>query len=87
MQHFLGLAGTIFIMQVFNYILEYNAFEFFMFYNSVFPHITFSFLVFPLGPFIDPIQHILAKPVRHYFPILNRNLIGVENRKRTVIYQ
>lgn len=46
-----------------------------------------SILIFPLGPFVEPSSYYLAKPVRSYFPKLNRNLIGIENRKRTVIYQ
>ncbi len=37
------------------------------------------------GPFLQP--HFLNKPIRIYTPKLNRNLIGVENRKRTIIYQ
>jgi len=41
--------------------------------------------LFPFGPFIKPI--FLNEPVRVYFPKLNRNLIGTDNRKRVVIYQ
>ena len=41
--------------------------------------------LFPFGPFVDPI--IFNKPVRVYYPKLNRNLIGTDNRKRVVIYQ
>jgi len=37
------------------------------------------------GPYLLP--NFLGNPLRIYLPILNRNLIGVENRKRTVIYQ
>ena len=37
------------------------------------------------GPHLKP--NYLKKPVRIYCPNLNRNLIGIENRKRTVIYQ
>ena len=33
------------------------------------------------------VPKFLAKPLRVYAPKLNRNLIGVENRNRTVIYQ
>lgn len=43
--------------------------------------------LFPCGPFISPNGLYLSKPVRKYSPNLDRNLIGVENRKRTVIYQ
>ena len=40
---------------------------------------------FPLGPFVKPI--FLNEPVRVYYPKLNRNLIGTDNKKRVVIYQ
>lgn len=39
----------------------------------------------PYGPHILP--EYLTQPVRIYKPNLDRNLIGVENRNRTVIYQ
>ena len=51
----------------------------------------FSLLVSPLvnikpcGPYVLPVY--LKKPVRIYKPNLNRNLIGIENRDRTIIYQ
>lgn len=41
--------------------------------------------IVPLGPLLKPI--FLNKPIRFYEPKLDRNLIGVENRKRTIIYQ
>ena len=41
--------------------------------------------LFPNGPFVKPIY--LKQPVRIYFPNLNRNLIGTENKNRVVIYQ
>ena len=41
--------------------------------------------IFPLGPFIKPI--FLNEPVRVYYPKLNRNIIGTDNRKIVVIYQ
>jgi hypothetical protein len=41
--------------------------------------------IFPYGPHLLP--EFLAEPLRLYKPKLNRNLIGVQNRKRTVIYQ
>lgn len=37
------------------------------------------------GPHLLP--KFLNEPVRVYYPKLNRNLIGVQNRKRTIIYQ
>jgi heme/copper-type cytochrome/quinol oxidase subunit 1 len=39
----------------------------------------------PFGPHILP--EFLNKPVRIYQPNLDRNLIGIENRNRTIIYQ
>ncbi len=41
--------------------------------------------LFPLGPFVKPM--FLNEPIRVYFPKLDRNLIGTENRKKLVIYQ
>ena len=41
--------------------------------------------ILPFGPFVKPI--FLNCPVRVYYPKLNRNLIGTDNRKRVVIYQ
>jgi group I intron endonuclease len=41
--------------------------------------------LFPFGPFVKPI--FLNEPVRVYYPKLNKNLIGTDNRKRVVIYQ
>ena len=37
------------------------------------------------GPHLSP--KFLTEAVRTYYPNLNRNLIGVQNRKRTIIYQ
>jgi hypothetical protein len=39
----------------------------------------------PYGPHITPI--FFTKPLRIYTPNLNRNQIGIENRKHTIIYQ
>jgi hypothetical protein len=39
----------------------------------------------PYGPHIFPVY--FSHPVRIYKPNLDRNLIAVENRNRTVIYQ
>ena len=49
----------------------------FLFYNAS--------LILPMGPHLVP--KFLTKPLRLYMPNLNRNLIGVDNRNRTVIYQ
>ena len=39
----------------------------------------------PYGPHILP--NLFKDPVRLYKPNLDRNLIGVENKNRTIIYQ
>jgi hypothetical protein len=41
--------------------------------------------IVPYGPHLKP--EYLNEPVRIYKPNLDRNLIGVENRNRTIIYQ
>ena len=41
--------------------------------------------LFPFGPFVKPI--FLNEPVRVYYPKLDKNLIGTDNRNRVVIYQ
>jgi group I intron endonuclease len=41
--------------------------------------------IYPLGPFIKPI--FFNKPSRIYYPKLNKNLIGIENKNRVLIYQ
>lgn len=70
-QHFLGLAGM---------------FEMTSFTNE---NIILSAIsIFPLGPFVKPIFLIEpALPARVYYPKLNKNLIGTDNRKKVVIYQ
>lgn len=43
---------------------------------------------FPIGPHIDCRPLLLKKPIRFYENLnYNRNLIGSENRKRSIIYQ
>nr|UEK25997.1 hypothetical protein [Mutinus fleischeri] len=42
-------------------------------------------LIKPFGPHIKP--EFLNKPIRVYIPNLDRNLIGTENKNRTIIYQ
>ena len=71
--HFLGLAG----IEISN--------------NVEYPHMEdMSYLSLiascqPYGPHILP--KYLSDPVRIYKPKLDRNLIGVENKNRTIIYQ
>jgi heme/copper-type cytochrome/quinol oxidase subunit 1 len=80
-QHFLGLAG---IYENILYFIENSfvgniiLFEYFILKFSVLPIIHF-------GPHLRPVY--FSAPIRLYKPKLDRNLIGVENRKRTIIYQ
>ncbi|OLY77563.1 hypothetical protein AYI68_g8407 [Smittium mucronatum] len=41
--------------------------------------------LFPFGPFVKPV--FLNEPVRVYYPKLNINLIGTDNKNKAVIYQ
>lgn len=74
-QHFLGLAGIYLIIS--DYV-EFNSLMNNIFILSLIP-------IKPYGPHLLP--ECLTQPVRVYKPNLNRNLIGIENRGRTVIYQ
>jgi cytochrome c oxidase subunit 1 len=71
-QHFLGLAGMFEITSCTNE-------------NILLSAVTGFASLFPLGPFVKPI--FLNEPIRVYYPKLNRNLIGTNNRKRVIIYQ
>lgn len=91
-QHFLGLAGIYYI--IFNFIennleniiivLDYLFLKPYMFDFWVKTVLSVTTVIYN-GPNLKP--KILTEPVRSYSPKLNRNLIGVENRKRTIIYQ
>ncbi len=95
-QHFLGLAGIYEIISNFyvhenNFICFVIAPEYF-FIEEIYLKNNFTSVISSLvvvtpfyGPHLLPI--FLGKPLRIYTPNLNRNLIGLENRKRTVIYQ
>jgi len=76
-QHFLGLAGIYLIIS--DYV-ELNS----LINNEIFWSLSLI-AIKPYGPHILP--EYLTQPVRIYKPNLDRNLIGVENRNRTVIYQ
>lgn len=41
--------------------------------------------IFPIGPHIKPV--FLNTPNHIYNPQLNKKLIGIENKKRSLIYQ
>jgi group I intron endonuclease len=74
-QHFLGLAGIYLIIS--DYV-EINS----LINNEIFLSLI---AIKPYGPHIFP--EYLTQPARIYKPKLDRNLIAVENRNRTVIYQ
>ena len=80
-QHFLGMAGIYLIIS--DYV-EINS----LINNEIFLSLI---AIKPYGPHIFPEYLTLAplnpRPVRIYKPNLDRNLIAVENRNRTVIYQ
>jgi group I intron endonuclease len=81
-QHFLGLSGIIIILSIYIIFGEKNP------NYEVFTGLIFSlsqFVLVPNGPHINP--KILNKPVRIYTPKLDRNLVGIENKNRTIIYQ
>ena len=75
-QHFLGLAGMFEMTSITKNIL----FE----YGDVFLYSTCIYFSY-LGPFVKPI--FLNEPVRVYYPNLNKNVIGKDNKNRVVIYQ
>jgi group I intron endonuclease len=82
-QHFLGMAGIFLI--IFNYVINIDIVN-----NDVGFYLIYSLNCIiinskPYGPHILP--KYLNKPVRVYKPNLDRNLIGTDNRNRTVIYQ
>jgi cytochrome c oxidase subunit 1 len=87
-QHFLGLAGIFEILSNF-YPCEniLNSLE----ADFPFTHIIYTSNFYstrtriPMGPHLVP--KFLTEPLRVYTPKLNRNLIGVDNRNRTIIYQ
>ncbi|KIN92629.1 hypothetical protein M404DRAFT_172884, partial [Pisolithus tinctorius Marx 270] len=77
-QHFLGLAGIIIIL---SYYVISNSFSL-----NIFDCISVSVIfIKPFGPHILP--EYFNKPVRVYKPNLDRNLIGIDNKNRTIIYQ
>lgn len=91
-QHFLGMAGIYYIISNF---IENNLENSFIvsdyllqqYYNiNILVSGTLSVTTVKYnGPHLLP--KFLTSPVRIYSPNLNRNLIGVQNRKRTIIYQ
>ena len=74
-QHFLGMAGM--------YEITSNLFENNFNINGLINCIN----CIHYGPYLKPFFLTKTEPVRIYKPKLNRNLIGVENRKQTIIYQ
>jgi len=74
-QHFLGLAGIYLIIS--DYVVINSLMN-----NEI---LLYLIAIKPYGPHIFPVY--FSQPVRIYKPNLDRNLIAVENRNRTVIYQ
>jgi heme/copper-type cytochrome/quinol oxidase subunit 1 len=84
-QHFLGMAGIYLIIS--NY-LEFNTLinsGSFLVLTGETGFIYSLIAIKPYGPHLYP--EYLTEPIRVYKPNLNRNLIGIENRNRTIIYQ
>jgi hypothetical protein len=55
------------------------------FYNSC-ENLNSVCLIIPIfGPHLKP--EFLKEPVRCYFPNLDKNKIGLENKNKTIIYQ
>jgi heme/copper-type cytochrome/quinol oxidase subunit 1 len=96
-QHFLGMAGVILLLFIngdspAHQQLSFrghsaclwlegetaNNFKLYIQFLSLFP-------IKPFGPHILP--EFIKKPVRIYLANFDRNLIGIENRNRTIIYQ
>jgi group I intron endonuclease len=101
LQHFLGLAGNNLIILFFD-ILNINWDTLIYIYNiitssiipidNLFNNFVSTFVLskynknFPFGPHVRP--QFLKEPIRLYEnPNLERNLIGLENKKRSIIYQ
>src|SRR6266566_3877969 len=74
-QHFLGMAGIILLLFINVASEAANSFFFCIYTLSLLP-------IKPFGPQILP--EFLNKPVRIYKPNLDRNLIGIENKNRTI---
>ncbi len=77
-QHFLGLAG------IHSFYLDFVCENNLFFIDLVICSCFFKVSTYN-GPHVLP--NYLTEPVRVYKPNLDRNLIGVQNRKRTIIYQ
>ena len=80
-QHFLGMAG---MFENTSNLIENNLLFQILYYDNL----IFNSSIIPLsffGPFLNP--KFIKEPIRLYKPNLNRNLIGIENRKRVIIYQ
>jgi len=93
-QHFLGLAGIYYIISNFiennleNNLIVSNHLVLQSYSTDMWVSLTGALSVKTVnhnGPHLLP--KFLTEPVRIYSPNLNRNLIGVQNRKRTIIYQ
>jgi hypothetical protein len=93
-QHFLGLAG----IHEITFNLIFNNLEFIkIFEGETMIHFNIVLSILPPlfstnynGPHLKPIilrNSLKLDPIRLYLPKLDRNLIGKENKNRTIIYQ
>jgi group I intron endonuclease len=83
-QHFLGLSGIIILLSIYVFSAENYSNAELVLCSSYIKYFTTIFIK-PYGPHIFP--NIFSKPVRIYKPNLDRNLIGIENKSRTIIYK
>lgn len=81
-QHFLGLSGMYKMTSCTNVLFDPAMVSSLQGVENI---LNLSVLLFPFGPFVKPF--FLKEPVRLYLPVLNRNLIGIENKNRVIIYQ
>ena len=78
-QHFLGLSG------IMNNFLDSFIYSFVLLSTNSTMSSKDNNTSFPLGPHIYPL--FLSKPIRVYYPKLDRNIIAKDNRNRMIIYQ
>jgi len=93
-QHFLGMAGVILLLFIIGDTpqsaciwlegVSANSLNFYILDPQCKVLLSLIFIK-PFGPHILP--EYIKKPVRIYKPNMDRNLIGIENRNRTIIYQ
>jgi hypothetical protein len=91
-QHFLGMAGVLFLF--FKYVdlllmapvVDTGSNNLYI-YLHILSLLPITPTEKPFGPHISPKFIVENKPVKVYKPNLDRNLIGRENKNQTLIYQ